>query len=96
MQRTTFDERKARVLSAHVAARRKQARSPARRTLAVAGALVALLVCFFVLKGVTLAWQGEDVFTSAAVAEPTSLRHWLTGIDPLTRLIAGLFAPLQP
>lgn len=93
MQRTTFDERRARVLSAQVATRKRQSRAPARRVLAVSGTLVATLFCFFLLKGITLAWQGEAVFAPAATAEASTLRLWLTGIDPLTRLIADVLAP---
>lgn len=93
MQRTTFDERKARVLSVQVATRKRQNRAPARRMLGVLGALMATIVCFFLLKGVALAWQGEGVFAPDTTAEPSALRLWLTGIDPVTRLIADVLAP---
>jgi len=95
MQRTTFNERKARVLSAHVALRKRQNRAPAHRVLSIAGVLLATVACFFLLKGATLAWQGEAVFARIAPAEPSALRLWLTGIDPLTRLIADVLTPAQ-
>lgn len=95
MQRTTFEERKARVLSAHVATRKRLKRAPARRLLAVFSALVTTLICFFLLKGIALAWHGEAVFARAATIEPSDLRLWLTGIDPLTRLIADVLAPAR-
>lgn len=92
MQRTTFDERKARVLAAHVATRRRSERRPGRRVLALACVLMAMLVCFFLLKGAALAWQGEEVFAAGTAADASSLRLWLTGPDPLTRLIADLLS----
>lgn len=95
MQRTTFDERKARVMSAHVATRKRQNRAPTRRALGVTGVLLATVACFFLLKGVTLAWQGDAVFATTASSEPSTLRLWLTGIDPLTRLIADVLAPAR-
>ncbi len=90
MQRTTFNERKARVLSAHVTARRRQNRAPGRRAMAVVGAVIATLFCFFLLKGATLAWQGEAAFAARVVEDTSALRLWLSGIDPLTRLIADV------
>jgi len=95
MQRTTFDERKARVLSAHVATRKRQNRAPARRILAVLGAVLATLACFFLLKGAALAWHGEAVFALPANTDPSTLRLWLTGIDPLTRLIADVLTTFR-
>jgi len=102
MQRTGFHERKARVLAAHVAERHRRARPAARRTLAIASAAAATVVCFFLLKGATLAYYGEAGFAriTASPAEtettadtPASLRLWITGIDPVTRLIANTLAP---
>ena len=95
MQRTTFNERKARVLSAHIASRKHQNRAPARRVLGVLGVLLATVACFFLLKGATLAWQGEAVFARVTTDDPSALRLWLTGVDPLTRLIADVLTPAR-
>ena len=91
MQRTSFDERTARVLASHVATRRRKERKPAHRVLAIFGVLAATVFCFFLLKGAALAWQGEDIF-AASPPDASSLRLWLTGVDPVTRLIADLLA----
>ena len=92
MQRTGFTERKTRVLAAHAAARQRKGTKPARRVLAVTGALAATVVCFFLLKGATLAWHGENGFVPHAEGA-SALRLWLTGVDPLTRLIADVLGP---
>ncbi|MCC5971514.1 MAG: hypothetical protein JJU15_16345 [Pararhodobacter sp.] len=94
MQSTGFNDRKARVLAAH-AARQPRKRTATRRSMALVGAMVATLVCFFLLKGATLAFQGEEVFARLATQEPSTLRLWLTGIDPLTRLIADVLTPAR-
>jgi len=92
MQRTAFTERKARVLATHAAIRQRRSAKPARRILAVTGALAVTVVCFFLLKGATLAWHGENGFAPHA-EEASALRLWLTGVDPLTRLIADVLGP---
>ncbi|HHX88685.1 MAG TPA: hypothetical protein GX700_02750 [Paracoccus sp.] len=94
MQRTSFDERTARVLASHVATRRRKERKPAHRVLAIFGVLAATVFCFFLLKGAALAWQGGDIFAAGPPPDSSSLslRLWLTGVDPVTRLIADLLA----
>lgn len=94
MQRTRFLERKARVLAVH-ATRRPHSRQGSRRSFAFVGAIAMTLVCFFLLKGATLAFQGEAAFASFASQEPSALRLWLTGIDPVTRFISDLLTPTR-
>ena len=92
MQRTSFDERTARVLACHVATRRRKERKPGRRVLAIFGVLAAMVFCFFLLKGAALAWQGEDILAAGTAPDASTLRLWLTGADPVTRLIADLLS----
>jgi len=92
MQRTSFDERTARVLASQVATRRRKERKPGRRVLAIFGVLAATVFCFFLLKGAALAWQGGDIFAAGTAPDASSLRLWLTGVDPVTRLVADLLS----
>ncbi|KPQ07968.1 MAG: Anti-sigma-K factor rskA [Rhodobacteraceae bacterium HLUCCA12] len=96
MERTGFEKRRARVLASHATTRRSDQRRGARRLVALIGAFAATLACFFLLKGAALAWQGEEVFAASATAPDAHiLRLWLTGPDPLTRLIADVLTPAR-
>jgi len=98
MQSTGFNARKARVLEARVARIRRKNKPVARRFTGIALALIATLACFFMLKGATLAYYGNEGFlrltaNSAPVEGASTLQFWLTGIDPVTRFIADVLSP---
>lgn len=103
MQSPEFDVRKARILEERRSHQRRRTSPAARRIGGLALALCAALVCFFVLKGATLAYFGDEGFArlTAATSAPSAsmpegspaLRFWLSGIDPVSRVIADALSP---
>lgn len=96
MESAAFQQRKARILAARVEAERRRSRPRSRRALALGMALMGTAACFFVLKGATLAYFGEAGFASLSPhqGEAANLFSlWLSGPDPITRLIAEVLRP---
>ena len=96
MESTAFQQRKARILAARAADERRRQRPRSRRAVGILMALLASLICFFLLKGATLAHLGEAGFAALAPQqgdEGSALVLWFTGADPLTRLIAETLRP---
>ena len=86
-----------RVLEARVEDERKTRRPVLRRLGGVLVALMMASLCFFVLKGATMAYLGAERFDALAAASGTppaqmdALRLWLTGPDPVSRIVAQAF-----
>ncbi|MFN3954443.1 MAG: hypothetical protein ACK4LQ_08305 [Pararhodobacter sp.] len=96
MESTAFQQRKARILAARAEAERRRTRPRSRRALALGTVVLGTATCFFLLKGATLAYFGEAGFAGLSphqgeATNPFSL--WLSGADPITRLIAEVLRP---
>ena len=77
---------------------RESDQSVFERFLAFAMALVASVLCFLMLKGVTLAYFGpeEFMFLTAALGPNDAgsrIGLWIAGIDPVTQAIADILGP---
>ena len=99
MPNARYMARLERVLEARVEDERKAQRPLARRLGGVAAALLMASLCFFALKGATLAYLGVERFESLAAATGTvpaqmdGVRLWLVGPDPVSRVLAQAFTP---
>ena len=97
MPNARYMARLERVLEARVEDERKAQRPMARRLGGVLAALVIASLCFFVLKGATLAYLGVERFEALAAgpgnapAQMDGLRLWLVGPDPVSRVVAQAF-----
>ncbi len=96
MQKIGYMTRLSRVLEQ----RAEENRRKEKRSLRIAGgaavALCGAVACFFLLKAATLAYFGTARFEAMNVASSdrsASMQLWLTGIDPVTRVLAEAMSP---
>lgn len=79
------------VLSARVEARKAREAKPQRRVLQAASVVAGTVACFFLLKAVALAHNG-NAFAAPVPAEAglgTQIYHWLADPDPISGTLAA-------
>ncbi len=96
MQKIGYMTRLSRVLQQRAGENRRKEHRGLRIAGGAAVALCGAVACFFLLKAATLAYFGTARFEAMSVAtgdRNAGVQFWLTGIDPVTRVLAETLSP---